>query len=77
MDFLFIVAFCSFLFSKSFCPGEVLFGYNYIVELIVEVLVFEELFGLVESAPFDVVVKVDFTLFDRGGDLELLLDLFN
>lgn len=76
VDFLFIFAFCSLLFGKSLCPGKVLFGYNDIVKLIVEVLVFKELFGLVESAPFDVVVEVDFALLEGGGDLELLLDLF-
>ncbi len=76
VDFLFICAFCSLLFGKSLCPGQVLFRYNDIVELIVEVVVFEELFGLVESAPFDVVVEVDFALLEGGGDLELLLDLF-
>ncbi len=62
MDFFFIVALCAFLFGESLCPGEVLFGDDNIVELIVVVLVFEELFGLVEGVPFDVVVEVDFAL---------------
>lgn len=75
MDFLFVLAVCSFLSGEGFSPGEMFFWHDDVVQLIVHVLIFEQLFGLVKSGPFDVVVQGDFPLLKGSRDLKLLFDL--
>ena len=75
VNFLFIITLSPLLFGEGFGPRQVFFGHYYVVELIIEIFLFKQLFGFVKSAPFYVIVEVDLSLFQRSRDLKLLLDL--